>query len=67
MFLHLTGDPEVIAARQAARTHHFMPASLIASQLATLEHPGAEEGVIALDVSEPPEALAEEAVRRLDA
>jgi gluconokinase len=39
-FVHLTGRPEVIAARLAARRHRYMPASLLASQLATLEVPG---------------------------
>ena len=36
-FVHLTGAPEVIAARQASRPGHFMPASLMASQFGTLE------------------------------
>src|SRR4029453_14161790 len=36
-FLHLSGTQESIAARMAARTSHFMPTSLLASQLATLE------------------------------
>lgn len=42
--LHLSGDPALIGARQAARPAHFMPASLMASQSATLELPAAEEG-----------------------
>jgi gluconokinase len=46
-FVHLTGRPEVIAARLAARKHRYMPASLLASQLATLEAPG---DAIAIDV-----------------
>lgn len=58
-FLHLTGDPSLIMARQAARTGHYMPASLIASQFATLEPPDTEADVIDLDVDpEPPEILA---------
>ena len=36
-FLLLEGSPEVIERRQAARPGHFMPASLMASQFATLE------------------------------
>ena len=36
-FLHLSGTPEVIGRRQASRPGHFMPASLLASQFATLE------------------------------
>ena len=39
-FVHLTGRPDVIAARLAARRHRYMPASLLASQIATLEAPG---------------------------
>src|SRR2546425_4323144 len=35
--LYLHGDIELIAARLAARRGHFMPASLLGSQLATLE------------------------------
>jgi gluconokinase len=36
-----------------------MPASLLDSQLATLERPGADEEVFALDASAPPERLCE--------
>ncbi len=38
-FVHLEGDADTIAARLAARRHRYMPASLLASQLATLEPP----------------------------
>ncbi len=33
----LDGTPELLAARAAARTHRYMPPSLLTSQLATLE------------------------------
>ena len=36
-FLLLHSDRDVLERRQAARAGHFMPASLLASQLATLE------------------------------
>jgi gluconokinase len=36
-FLHLHGTRDVIARRQASRPGHFMPASLLDSQFATLE------------------------------
>ena len=39
-FVHLKGDPGTIAARLAQRRHKYMPASLLASQFATLEEPG---------------------------
>ena len=41
--LHLSGDPALIGARQAARQGHFMPPSLLDSQLATLEPLGDDE------------------------
>lgn len=66
-FVHLHGDMALVAARQAARRDHFMPASLVASQFATLEAPQDEQDVIALDVAAPPAALAEAAIRALGA
>jgi len=50
-FVHLTGTYDEIAARLAKRKHRYMPASLLASQFATLEPPtdaivvGMEESV----------------------
>jgi gluconokinase len=38
-FVHLAGDQATIAARLAVRKHRYMPASLLASQFATLEPP----------------------------
>lgn len=63
--VHLSGAPELIAARQAAREGHFMPPSLMASQFATLEPPGTEEEAIVLDIAAPPESLAAGAAARL--
>lgn len=64
-FIHLQGDMALVAARQAARQGHFMPPSLVASQFATLEPPAPEEGVIALDVAAPPEAIVRRALAAL--
>jgi gluconokinase len=50
-FVHLSGPPEVIAARQASRPGHFMPASLMASQFATLEPLQPDERGVTIDVS----------------
>lgn len=53
IFVHLAGSRELIAARMGARTGHYMPASLLDSQFAALEPPGAEEAItvdIALDL-----------------
>jgi len=56
-FVHLCGSEELLRARMAARRGHFMPTSLLDSQLATLEPPGAEENALAVDVGMPPEAI----------
>jgi carbohydrate kinase (thermoresistant glucokinase family) len=55
--LHLDGDPELLARRQAARTGHFMPTSLMPSQLATLEPLGSDERGARLDVDRPVEEV----------
>jgi gluconokinase len=52
--VHLAGSKELIAARLAARTGHFMPASLLASQLGALEPPAADECAVVVDIAAPP-------------
>jgi gluconokinase len=56
-FLHLHGTPDVIAARQAARPGHFMPASLLTSQFATLEALQPDEDGVVLDVDQSVDAI----------
>jgi gluconokinase len=63
--LYLHGDPALVMARQAARENHFMPASLMASQYATLEAPGADEAAIALEVDDHPAAIVQAALKHL--
>ena len=63
-FLHLDGDPEVIARRQAARRGHFMPASLLTSQFALLEPLGDGESGLVVDVDQSVEAIVREYVDR---
>ena len=48
-----------------ARAHEYMPASLLASQFATLEEPAADEPVITVDAALPPEQEAEAALAEL--
>lgn len=45
-----------IVARLSGRQNHFMPASLLDSQLATLEPPAPDEGVIVVDGVAPTDA-----------
>jgi gluconokinase len=60
--LHLSGTPDVLAQRMAGRSGHYMPPSLLASQLATLEPPQADEHALTLDVTQPPEQLLQRAL-----
>jgi gluconokinase len=55
--VHLTGSPALLAERIGARPGHYMPPTLLPSQLATLEPPGADEHAITLDVAATTEAL----------
>lgn len=52
-WVHLHGRPELLQARMAARSNHYMPTSLLASQLATLEPPGPDEAVTTIDIDAP--------------
>jgi gluconokinase len=49
-FVHLHGTHEVITRRQASRPGHFMPASLLSSQFATLEPLQPDEHGVVIDV-----------------
>ncbi|HTU52601.1 MAG TPA: gluconokinase [Acetobacteraceae bacterium] len=50
LLVFLRAEESVIAARVAARTHRYMPASLLHSQFETLEEPGADEHPIVVPV-----------------
>ncbi|MGH1549069.1 gluconokinase [Leifsonia poae] len=60
VFAELDGDRELLAARMAARPGHFMPVSLLDSQLATLQPLQPDEAGMRLDVGRPPAELAAE-------
>ncbi len=63
VFLH--ADRALLAERLARRTGHFMPPSLLDSQLATLEPPEPDEHAISVDLGPPPEQAVEAIIRRL--
>jgi gluconokinase len=52
--VHLHGSPELLRSRMAGRTGHFMPPTMLDSQLAALEPP---TNALRLDVAQPPEQL----------
>jgi gluconokinase len=59
-FVHLTGPRDLIAARMQARTAHYMPTSLLDSQLRDLEPLAADESGLLLDITKEPAVLTEE-------
>lgn len=61
-FLHLSLTPRQALERVAARTDHFYPPSLVASQFEALEDPGAEPRVHAVDATRHVDRLVEEAM-----
>jgi gluconokinase len=63
VFLH--ADRALLAKRLAERTGHFMPPSLLDSQLATLEPPAPDENPLSVDLGPPPEVVIEEILAKL--
>jgi gluconokinase len=66
-FVFLRGQRELIAQRIAGRRGHFMPASLLESQLTTLEEPSPDENAWVCDISESPEKVVATLVTRASA
>ncbi|WWC59263.1 uncharacterized protein I303_101813 [Kwoniella dejecticola CBS 10117] len=62
-FVYCDGTPELLASRIAARKGHFMGKQMLESQLATLENPKGEKGVIAVDISKAPKEVGEQATQ----
>ncbi|HYJ99045.1 MAG TPA: gluconokinase [Burkholderiaceae bacterium] len=60
--IYLFGPPEVLARRMAGRSGHYMPPSLLASQLAALEPPQHDEDAITFDIQRDPPALLADAL-----
>lgn len=65
ILVHLTAPRSVLEEHLRSRTHRYMPASLLDSQLATLEPPSAEEALL-VSASGNPEETVEYLRRRLD-
>ena len=51
-FIYLQGCVELLAERLAQRQNHFMPVSMLQSQLATMESVEQEADVLCLDISQ---------------
>ncbi len=66
-FVHLTVPPATLAARMRTREGHFMPTSLLDSQLSTLEPLGPGESGIAIDAARELDCVVMELVKQLTA
>ncbi len=66
-FVHVTVTPDELARRMSTRPGHFMPPSLLASQLATLEPLAPDEGGLTLASRGDPERDAADVLRLLAA
>jgi len=56
-FVLLDASADELQRRLSQRSGHYMPVSLLTSQLATLELPHADEAIVTLDAALPPEQL----------
>jgi len=61
LFVLLDANRDELARRMAQRPGHYMPASLLDSQLAALERPGPDERALMLDSRLSPDRLADAA------
>lgn len=66
LFVLLESPLAVLADRVGNRRGHFMPPSLLADQLATLELPGAEEQALVLPGTAAVDALVDSVIAHLD-
>jgi gluconokinase len=63
--VYLKGERDLIARRFSLRHGHFMPASLLDSQFATLQEPGEEEHPIIVSTDTRPRDIVELIIARL--
>lgn len=63
-FVYLAGNRELLAERMANRRGHFMPPSLLDSQLAILEEPSPDEHAWVCDIRDTPDAMVADLVKR---
>jgi gluconokinase len=62
-FVHLHGAVSSLEWRMQQRNGHYMPASLLTSQLQTLEMPSTDEAVLSLDIDQPVPVMLEQLQR----
>jgi carbohydrate kinase (thermoresistant glucokinase family) len=65
LFVHLQGSPEVLTQRLQQRTGHYMPPTLLQSQLAILQPLQEDEAALTLDMQLPAEQQCHRVVQYL--
>ena len=65
LFVLLKGTFSVLEKRMSNRQGHFMPGSLLTSQLETLEYPDEQENSITVDVDKSVELIVDEIITKL--
>ena len=66
VIVHIHGSRALLAERMAARVHRYMPASLLASQLDTLEPPQPDENTVTVDAAESVEHIVQTVLDQLE-
>ena len=64
-FVYLSGTPTVLEARMKHRAHHFMPSTLLGSQLADLEPLADDELGVTIDITANVAQIVDEVVTSL--
>ncbi|CCL98699.1 uncharacterized protein FIBRA_00703 [Fibroporia radiculosa] len=64
-FVYIKGEREMLLDRVAKRQGHYMKANMVDSQLATLESPEGEDGIIVVGMDASTEAQRAEVLQRL--
>lgn len=65
-FVYLHGSEALLNERMGQRKGHFMPLSLLKTQLNTLEEPTGEPGVVTVDIDATIEAIRDAAIADLE-
>lgn len=65
-FVHLLGDAHLILERMKTRSGHFMPQSLLPSQLSTLEPLEPDEQGIRIENTGTPDEVTADIIKKLD-
>ncbi|MBK5952050.1 gluconokinase [Rhodobium orientis] len=57
VFVYLEGGVDLVRTRMAGREGHFMPVALVDSQIADLEDPRGEPGVVSVSIEGSPDEI----------